>query len=101
MAANAAHLLALCYTFVCYKVETTYPIAEGSTAGFLVLIQNLIQSIFLFVPTGPPLGTEWMNWTLVAVIPAFLVAMVQFEEKYTRTDRDQAARAKAGVRHSE
>ena len=49
-------------------METTYPIKEGSTAGFLVLIPNFLQSVFLSVPLAH-FGTQWMNWTLTAALP--------------------------------
>jgi FLVCR family MFS transporter len=68
-------------------VETTFPIAEGSTAGFLVLVQNLLQTLFLVVPTGG--GTKWMNWVLASTIPLFAVAMLPFDERYARQDVDR------------
>jgi hypothetical protein len=35
------------------------------------------------------LGTEWMNWVLVGVIPAFILFMLPFEERYTRSELDR------------
>lgn len=71
-------------------VETTHPIAEGATTGFLVLIQNLIQSCFLAVPVDN-VGTAWMNWTVAAVIPAGFVGFLMFKEEYKRSAVDLAA----------
>jgi len=68
-------------------VETTYPIAEGSTTGFLVLIQNLIQSVFLAIPVNS-LGTQWMNWLLAAIIPAGTLWFCLFKEDYKRSRVD-------------
>jgi len=64
-------------------VETTFPIAEGSTTGCLVLVQNLIQSMYLGVPVDT-LGTAWMNWALAGILPAAILAFIPFEEVYKR-----------------
>ena len=62
-------------------VETTFPIGEGSTEAFLVLLQNLVQSVFLAVP---PKGTAWMNWCLALVTPFFLLTLLPFKPQYRR-----------------
>ena len=33
-------------------VEETFPIPEATSIGVLVLIQNIVQSLFLFIPIG-------------------------------------------------
>ena len=68
------------------SMETTWPIAEGSVCGFLVLAQGILQSIFLFVPIGS--DTQWMNWTLAATFPAVLLILAPFNEQYPRLERD-------------
>lgn len=67
-------------------METTWPIAEGSVCGFLVLAQGILQSIFLFIPIGN--DTQWMNWTLAATFPVVLLIIAPFAEKYPRLERD-------------
>jgi FLVCR family MFS transporter len=69
------------------SMETTWPIAEGSVCGFLVLTSGTLQSIFLFVPIGN--DTQWMNWTLAATFPVCLLLLLPFSEKYPRLERDQ------------
>jgi hypothetical protein len=68
------------------SMETTWPIAEGSVCGFLVLAQGILQSIFLFIPIGS--DTQWMNWTLAATFPVVLLVLAPFVEKYPRLERD-------------
>jgi FLVCR family MFS transporter len=68
-------------------METTWPIAEGSVCGFLVLAQGILQSVFLFIPIGS--DTQWMNWTLAGTFPLVLVVLIPFTEKYPRLERDQ------------
>ena len=49
-----------------YTVELTYPNPEGLVAGFLTIIFNGIASIFLSMFFAPSLGTNWMNYFMVA-----------------------------------
>lgn len=69
-------------------VETTFPIPEGSTVGFLVLVMNSMQTVWMAVPLQQ-LGTAWMNWSLVVVIPAAVLLMSTFEEDYARARIDR------------
>ena len=71
-------------------VETTFPIGEGSTEAFLVLLQNVIQSAFLAVPPDNVGGTRWMNWCPSAAGFAFLLTLLPFEARYTRHAIDTA-----------
>jgi MFS transporter, FLVCR family, disrupted in renal carcinoma protein 2 len=68
------------------SMETTWPIAEGSVCGFLVLASGTLQSIFLFIPIGS--DTQWMNWTLAGTFPLVLALLLPFAEKYPRLERD-------------
>jgi hypothetical protein len=68
------------------SMETTWPIAEGSVCGFLVLASGTLQSIFLFIPIGS--DTQWMNWTLAAVFPICLALLLPFSERYPRLAHD-------------
>jgi len=73
-------------------VETTFPIAEGATAGFLVLTQGVVQALFLAVPVDQ-LGTSWMNWTLAFSIPLFGIILYLFKEDYGRLRHDTGSLA--------
>ena len=42
-------------------VEATYPIAEGTTTGILILMNNVSCMIFLFLPMIKVLGTNEQN----------------------------------------
>ena len=57
-------------------VETTYPVGEGSTEAFLVLLQNVIQSAFLAVPPDNVGGTRWMNWCPSVAGFVFLITLL-------------------------
>ena len=73
-------------------VETTYPVGEGSTEAFLVLLQNVIQSAFLAVPPDNVGGTRWMNWCPSVAGFVFLLTLLPFEARYTRYAIDTARR---------
>ena len=75
-------------------IETAYPIKEGSIAGFLVLVPNFLQSLFLAVPLQS-FGTQWMNWTIAITFPLCIVLLLPFAERYPRLERDRDA---GGVR---
>ena len=68
-------------------VECTYPVAEASSAGLIMLVDNLIQVMFLVVPIDK-VGTSWMNWLLVAVVPVSLMLLLPMEERYSRLHID-------------
>ncbi|KAJ8316689.1 hypothetical protein KUTeg_005760 [Tegillarca granosa] len=75
----------LFYELAC---ETSYPVAEGITGGFLTLFNNLFGIIFLLVLLIPGIGTIWMNYCLLGSIGLGLVFMCLFPESYSRTDID-------------
>ena len=69
-------------------VETAYPVGEGSVSFLIVLLQNLMQSIFLFLPVSR-LGTGWMVWSIVGVILfSILIMLIFFVEEKRRTRED-------------
>ena len=71
-------------------VECTFPIAEGASAGMIMLIDNLIQVAFLIVPMDK-VGKAWMNWSVVVVVVAAAGLLVPMKERYDRWNMDQAA----------
>eukprot|EP00942_MAST-04A_sp_MAST-4A-sp1_P007500 g7500.t1 len=69
-------------------IETVFPVAEGSTCGFLILLQNLLQSIFLFVPVNR-FGVSWMVWSLWMLIFLFTIPLaIGFNEEHRRRKVD-------------
>ena len=63
-----------------------YPIAEGSSVGFLVLVMNLVQSVWMSVT----LSARVANWSLVVVIVPAICAMLLFKEELARAKVDGA-----------
>ena len=68
-------------------VETTYPAAEACSAGCIMLVDNFIQVLFLFVPMDK-VGTSWMNWTVTAVIPFAILILAPMTTTHARYDLD-------------
>lgn len=69
-------------------VECTFPIAEGASAGMIMLIDNLIQVAFLIVPMDK-VGKAWMNWSVVIVVVAAAGLLLPMKERYGRLNMDQ------------
>jgi hypothetical protein len=57
--------------------------------GFWV-VSCQTQTVFLFLPTAT-LGTQWMNWALLACIPTTVLALQPLREQYQRLSIDQGA----------
>ena len=76
-------------------METVFPIPESGAAGLMMLVQNALQSAFLAVPTPHGSSAMWMNWTLAACIPVFMLWMATFTERYPRADMDALHVSKA------
>lgn len=71
-------------------VESTYPIAEGSTTCLLTTLNNIGCLIFLFLPNIHSLSDHpsWANWTLVGGCIFGLLALFPFPENYARSSFD-------------
>ena len=69
-------------------VETSYPVAEGITGGFLTLMHCVVGIIFLSMFSIPRIGTVWMNWCLLGSFLVTLPILVAFPARYKRTDID-------------
>ena len=72
-------------------VESTYPIAEGTTTGILTLMNNVGCLIFLFLPMFSMLKktmNEWMNPTMAASCFACIPIMLLFKARYGRLSID-------------
>jgi len=68
-------------------MKEAFPIGESSSAGFMIALLALVQSIFLLVPLKEG-STEWMNWTLIGSILTVVVVLFFFKENYKRLDID-------------
>lgn len=72
-------------------VETTYPIAEGTTTGILTLMNNVGCLLLLFLPMFSALKKsmyEWMNPTMAASCFACIPIMLLFKARYRRLSVD-------------
>ncbi|XP_013389217.1 disrupted in renal carcinoma protein 2 homolog isoform X2 [Lingula anatina] len=77
----------LFYELAC---ETTYPIAEGITGGFISWLLNICGIPFLIVTMIPNLSQFWMNWAFLAAIILPIPLLLLFKEKYTRLTLDDS-----------
>ncbi|XP_045170160.2 solute carrier family 49 member 4-like isoform X1 [Mercenaria mercenaria] len=68
--------------------ETSYPVAEGVTAGFLGMIVNLGAAVFMCIELIPNLDTGWANWALVGVYIVAVPLMTFYKAEYKRVDID-------------
>lgn len=72
-------------------VESTYPVAEGTTAGILTLMNNLGCLIFLLMPMFSKLKNtmhDWMNPTMAASCFVCIPVMLLFKARYRRLSID-------------
>ena len=70
-------------------VESTYPVPEGITSGFLTFSNNFIQVIFYIFPMVPHFGTKWINWCTFASTALCIPLLICWKEKYYRSDVDK------------
>lgn len=81
--------------FIEIGCEASYPVAEGLTSGFFMMIINLSATVFLLINLIPDIGTAWMNWWLLGVFVAIVPLIVLFKVKYQRVDIDLGVASKA------
>ena len=82
-------------------VESSYPVAEGINTGFMTFSNNVYCTIFLSLPLINGVGTQWMNWFLVASCVACIPAMLLFKERYHRLTHDFLVENKSGINDDE
>ena len=70
------------------SAEVNYPVAEGTSHGFITWLANITGGIFLGVLMIPSVGTGWMNWALLGSLIFTIPIMCLFQENYTRLDID-------------
>jgi FLVCR family MFS transporter len=92
IATSAAY--SCCPLFFEMTVELAYPVNEGSVAGFLTAMNNLVGMIFLllfFIPTLTTGSCMWMSYTLVASTLLAIPATALIKERYNRSNVDEVA----------
>jgi FLVCR family MFS transporter len=72
-------------------VESTYPIAEGITAGCLTFSNNFLQVVFYIFPMVPNFGTRWINWAAFSSCLMSIPLLAVWKAKYYRSQIDRKA----------
>ncbi|ELT88673.1 hypothetical protein CAPTEDRAFT_202014 [Capitella teleta] len=67
--------------------ENTYPIAEGVTNGLMTMLDNVMGLVFYLIMMAP-IGTAWMNWSVVGCTAACLPVLLFYKDHYSRLDVD-------------
>lgn len=83
-----------CPLFFEMTVELAYPTNEGTVAGFLTAVNNLVGMTFLFLFFIPSLqegNSMWMSYTLVGCTFIAIPATALVKEQYNRSNVDEAA----------
>lgn len=78
------------------SVESTYPVPEGITSGFLTFSNNFVQIIFYIFPMFPHFGTRWINWCTFASTAVCIPLLIIWKERYYRSDVDKKGKFSVG-----
>ena len=74
--------------FIEIACETSYPIAEGLTAGVLSMVITLTATVYLLINLIPGIGNAWMNWWVTGVFLLVVPLIWIFKVTYQRVDID-------------
>lgn len=69
-------------------VETTYPVAEGITSGFLTMSCNFPLLLVYIFPLWPKFGLKWINWCAFGTYAACIPLLALWRERYYRSEVD-------------
>lgn len=69
-------------------VESTYPVAEGITSGFLTFSNNFLQMIFYIFPMLPNFGLKWINWCTFVTTSLCIPLLMLWRQRRYRSDVD-------------
>lgn len=69
-------------------VESTYPVAEGITSGFLTFSNNFLQVVFYIFPMLPKFGLRWINWCTFVTTALCIPLLALWRQKRYRSDVD-------------
>ena len=64
---------------------------EGVASATLIMVNSVVQIIFLAVPTKINGSSQWMNWLTFATFAIGTVPLVMIRVEYARTELDCAA----------
>ena len=65
--------------------------SEGVASATLIMVNSVVQIIFLAVPTKIGGSSQWMNWLTFATFAIGTVPLVMIRVEYARTELDCAA----------
>jgi len=69
-------------------VESTYPVAEGITSGFLTFSNNFLQMVFYIFPMLPNFGLKWINWCTFVTTGLCIPLLMLWKQRRYRSDID-------------
>lgn len=70
-------------------VESTYPVAEGITSGFLTFSNNFLQIVFYIFPMIPNFGLRWINWCTFATTFLCIPLLMLWKQRRYRSNVDE------------
>lgn len=70
-------------------VESTYPVAEGITSGFLTFSNNFLQIVFYIFPMIPHFGLKWINWCTFATTALCIPLLMLWRQRRYRSTVDE------------
>ena len=70
-------------------VESTYPVAEGITSGFLTFSNNFLQIVFYIFPMIPHFGLKWINWCTFATTALCIPLLMLWQQRRYRSTVDE------------
>lgn len=70
-------------------VESTYPVAEGITSGFLTFSNNFLQIVFYIFPMIPNFGLKWINWCTFATTALCIPLLMLWRQRRYRSTVDE------------
>eukprot|EP01136_Pigoraptor_vietnamica_P017044 Opistho-1_new@61670 len=96
LAASCALMGVCCFSIlpVCLElsVECTYPISEGTSAGFLWMAGQVFGVAFIFamngLKSGPTEDMDHSNWFMVGMAGIAMIAALLFNGNYHRVDHE-------------
>ncbi|CAH3174269.1 unnamed protein product [Porites lobata] len=70
-------------------VESTYPVAEGITSGFLTFSNNFLQIVFYIFPMIPNFGLRWINWCTFVTTALCIPLLMLWKQRRYRSNIDE------------
>ena len=67
-------------------VECTYPVLEGLSTGFMMVLGNVLMLVCHAVFMLPNMDVRWVSWSAVASIGLGVPVLFLYQERFTRLD---------------